>query len=295
MTARDNNGKRCGKSSGSVMLAALVSVVIASMLAVAAAAMLRAQLARASQLEAKSRATREAVSRIAAFAEEAILCDSNSFDSVDERWRNPGKEENETAILVPEFPDIDDAACTDEESRIPLNGKTEAPLAALMAAMTGKPQSWCENAAAEIAALRPLPRREFAMLAPSIGQEEYRAIAPYVTAAPTDTVNINTASRQVLEAMFAVAGRFGTGAPKTLARKLLDFRASGGRLESLDSASVDSALGGLNQEEMEILLAASGFISVKSRHFSGASQCGGTRVVYTIDRDTGGFARIAVR
>lgn len=300
MTAFAKSAGRGGGTSGSVMVLALVAAVVASMLAVAASAMLRSSMARAGDARTRRDCEREAVRRILDFAEDAILCDSNSFDAVCERWRNPDDGDDagggvSPAVLVPEFPDADAAACADEESRIPLNGGTETPLAALLEALTGKPRELCAKTAAEIAALRPLRRREFIMLAPSLGPDEYRLVAPFVTAAPTAAVNVNTAPRPVLEAMFEAAGRFGTGAPRSLARKLLDFRASGGYLESLDAASVDSALGGLNQAEMEILLSVSAYATVKSRHFSGAAECGGARVVYTIDRETGGLARIAIR
>lgn len=283
--------------SGSVMVMALVAVLVASMLAVAASALLRPSLARAGATEARRIGEREAVRCILAFAEESILCDSNAFDAAWERWSSADGDVGSVshAVLLPEFPYADDAACADEESRIPLNGDTEAPLAALLEALTGKPREMCVRIAAEMAALRPLPRREFAMLAPSLEPEDYRRIAPFITAAPTGAVNVNTAPRQVLEAMFAAAERFGAGASRSLARKFADFRASGGYLESLDAASVDSALGGLNQSEKEIFLAVSGFATVKSRHFSGAAECGGARIVYTIDRDTGSFARLSVR
>ena len=279
------------RDSGSILLLALVTVAMASLLAVGASAVLRAAISEVGHRRKAAADRLAAIECMEAFAKDVLAIDTNGIDHVGEKWRRPYPEETENGapVLAPEFPEIDAAPCIDEESRIPLNADCEKALAQLIAARTGRPKAVAEAMAAEIASLRPFQRREFIMRAPSLTQEDYAAIAPFVTAAPSEAVNINTASRPVLEALFSAAGEFGSGAAASLARKILDFRSAGGHFTSLDAAAVDSAVGGINQSEAEVLLAVSSFLCIESRHFSAAVG----PVLFTYDRKAATFPRLA--
>lgn len=131
------------------------------------------------------------------------------------------------------------------------------------------------------------------MRAPSLDEDAYRKIAPFVTAAPTQAVNVNTAPPEVLEALFSTAEAYGGLAARSLAAKIADFRRHGGVFVSADEAAIAEAVGGLNLAEAEALSAMRRFFTVKSRFFSGAARCGGTRVLFTFDRDASRIVRIA--
>lgn len=284
------------RTSGSVLILALVTVMVASLLAVGAAAALRGALAEVGRRRQAALETRAAYACLEAFAHDILAPDTNGLDHAGEIWRQPfppEEAEKASAFLAPEFPEADAAPCADEESRLPLNAAPEEALAALIAARTGRPAFVAATLAGELAALRPIPRREFVLRAPSLTREDYDAIAPFVTAAPTEAVNPNTASRPVLEALFAAAGEISSGAAGTLARKIFDFRAAGGHFESLDLASLDTALGGLNQAETEVLRLASGYLTLQSRHFSAVARSGAASVVFTYDREEESFSRVA--
>ncbi|MBR0056266.1 MAG: general secretion pathway protein GspK [Kiritimatiellae bacterium] len=284
---------------GSVLIAALVSVAVAALFAVGAATLLRAATYEVGERLRAASDSRAAFECIDAFARDVLLCDTNGIDHLLEPWRLPYPAEPSPgqATLAPEFPSGDDDAfhpCADEESRLPLNSAPEEAIAALISSCAGRPAPEAAAIAAELALLRPFQRREFALRAPSMSPEIYGAIAPFVTAAPTEAVNLNTAQRQVLEAVFAAAGEFGSGAARSLARKIIDFRLSGGHFESLDAASLGAALGGINQAEAEALLAAAGTLSVESRHFSAVARRGAASIAFTFDRHDASFRRIAV-
>lgn len=285
--------------SGGVLLVALTAVTVAALLAVGASLALRASLARISGAAELAGSSRAALAGIERFAVEILSCDSNDFDAATEIWRLPfpAKDDPEAGLfaIVPEFPGGDAVPCIDEESRIPLNTCPEEPLAAIIASLSGKSLQAAKAMAADIVAARPLHRREFLRAIPSIDGDTFLAILPHVTAAPVDKININTASRQVLEALFAAAARYGaSSSAKSLAAKILDFRAKGGVFESLDPAAMDAALGGLNQTEALSLAAVKDFMTVKSRYFSGAAVSGGARVVFTFDKEEGALPRIAI-
>lgn len=285
--------------SGGVLLVALTAVTVAALLAVGASLALRASLARISGEAGLAGSARAALAGIGRFAGEVLSCDSNDFDSAAENWRLPfpAKDDPEAGLfaIVPEFPGRDAGPCIDEESRIPLNTCPEEPLAAMIASLSGKPLAAAKAIAGDIVAARPLHRREFLRAIPSIDGDIYFGIAPYVTAAPVDKININTASRQVLEALFAAAAGYGaSSAAESLAAKILDFRAKGGVFESLDQAAMDTALGGLNQAEALSLAAVKDFMTVKSRFFSGTAVSGRALVVFTFDKEEGTLPRIAI-
>lgn len=283
---------------GSILLATLAALSAATLLAVGAAAVLRASAARVAHIAADAQGRRAAFDCIGRFAKEAILCDTNGYDAAGESWTLPfppeDAPESAVAVLTPEFPGIDPAPCVDEESRLPLNHAPEDTLAALVAEVCGKDAIQAARIAAEIVALRPLPRREYMRLAPSLDGDAYMRLAPYVTAAPTTAVNVNTASEPVLRAAFAVAERYGTAASKSLARKLIEYRRGGGALKSLGIPEAGAALGGLNQAEAAALSAMGNFLAVESRHFSGAATSGPALVVFTIDRESGKLARTVI-
>lgn len=287
-----------GMRGGSILLTTLAALSAATLLAIGAAAVLRASAARVADIAADAEGRRAAFDCIGRFAKEAILCDTNGYDAAGESWSLPfppeDAPESAVAALAPEFPGIDPAPCVDEESRLPINHAPEDTLAALVAEVCGKDAIHAARIAGEIVALRPLPRREYMRLAPSLDGEAYLRLAPFVTAAPSKAVNINTASEPVLRAAFAVAERYGTAASKSLARKLIEYRRGGGALKSLEIAEAGAALGGLNQAEAAALSAMGEFLAVESRHFSGAATSGPALVVFTIDRESGKLARTVV-
>ena len=281
-------------SSGSVLILALVTVLVASMLAVGAAAILRSALNDVASRRGRAADERAAIEFVERFAREVIAPDTNEFDCAGEAWRPQADEASreEEPLLVPEFPDVDEFPCIDEESRLSLNSAPASALSALTRSRAGRAKPVADAIAAEIVTLRPFPRREFAMRAKSLSHDDYAAIAPYVTATPSEAVNINTAPLPVLKALFAAAREYGSVSADTLARKIIDFRKAGGHLESTDAAALDAALGGLNQTEVQALMAASKYLAVKSRHFSATAHCGAASVVFTYDREEQSFVRL---
>ena len=276
------------RRSGSVLLVALAAVAVASTLAVALAAWLRPQLA----LYATHREGREGLRAchecIDLFAESVLCVDTNGCDYLGEPWRLPfALGDPPRAILAPEFPGdaLDAPACDDEEGRLALNSDAPGPLAELIAIVsddTGRDA--CQRLAGEILALRPITCREQIRLAPSMTAETYAALAPFVTAAPVEGVNLNTASKPVLQALFAFAKHFDASASRSLADKINAFRAAGGHFDSAEPGDVNAALGGLTQAEVLLLAAAKGHLRAESRHFSAIAESGPARVVFTYDR-----------
>ena len=284
------------RRSGSVLLVALAAVAVASTLAVALAAWLRPQLA----LSARRRESREGIRTshacIDLFAESVLCVDTNGCDYLGEQWRLPfALGDPPRASLAPEFPDAasDAHPCDDEEGRLPLNSDDVGPLAELIAIVSDDAgRDACQRLAGEILALRPIVRREQIRLAPSMSPETYAALAPFVTAAPVEGINLNTAPKPVLQALFAFAGRFDASAARTLADKIYAFRADGGHFDSAEPAAVNAALGGLAQAEVLLLAAAKGRLRAESRHFSSVAESGPARVVFTYDREGKRLVRV---
>lgn len=292
------------QSGGGILVIAVVSLSVATLLAIGAAASMRTSFRRVRSLDDRGRSIRLALECIESFAREALLCDSNGYDFAGERWSQPFPEKGSArparslpfpATIEPEFDAGSASCCIDEESRLPVNHCPATPLAALIASTAAVPPARAKMVADEIIALRPYARREFILRAPSLDRQTFLKIAPYITAAPVRAVNINTASPEVLEALFTVADIYGGLAARSLAGKISDFRKRQGVFTSIDESAIAEAIGGLNLAEAEALSSMRRFFSIESRYFSGAARCGSSRVLFTIDRDTARIVRLAVK
>ncbi len=287
------------RRAGSVMVLAIVAVAVATTVAVFVAAWLR----QATALYAARREKRQGVAlcadAIRAFAREVVFCDTNGYDSVMEGWGAPVPDGVPVGTaFVPEFPLAEGArfrAVNDEESRLPLNSDDTSALVALFEGVGGLPPEAARRLAGEVFALRPIARREQIRHAPSMTEAVYEAVAPFVTAAPTDGINLNTAPEQVLRALFVFAERYDSSAARTLAARVRAFRANGGVFRSAEPSAINAALGGLAQGEMLLVEAGAGKFLVESRFFSGTVRCGSAEMVFTIDRTARTLARETTR
>lgn len=296
---------KCSRD-GSVLILALVAVSVAVMLVAGAATVLRAGAATVESARRDAATRRIAMASLDDFISAVITPDTNGFDCLSERWCGEWPDDSagavfdgtqgdypERARLMREFPDVDVSPCIDEDSRLPINQASEAAISALLHICGGMFVHDADSAASDIAGLRPFPQREFLKRSRKISDDVFNAIAPYISTAPIETVNVNTASKPVLEALFSAAqnGTASSGTASSLTRKLMNLREHGGFLKSLDEAEIANAIGGLSLSEIATLRALSGKIAVESRFFSGAMYCDRTVLIFTFDRKENRFLR----
>ncbi len=300
--------------SGSILIFALVAVSVATLLSVGLSFWLRPQIAIANENAEYRRNLEKCYEIIDEYVKNVINTDTNEVDNLEEDWckvySSESDSQNITAIICGEWPENDDCQSEiiglknndhnpfrssypqDEEGRYPLNMELKGPLAELIFIITEEDHGKCEDIAGEIYAMRPIVRREQIQAAPSMTPEIYRAIAPYVTAAPIETININTASDVVLKALFSVAQKYDSTASLTLSAKILAFRTDGGYFEKADAAAINLALGGLNQAELMLISMSREKISTTSRYISAVAISGSCKVYFTYDRKDKMFLRI---
>lgn len=283
---------------GSILVMALVAVAATTMLAVGLSAWLRPHIAFSTRNAALREDTLKCHACIGEFAEKLLCADTNGYDQLGETWHAAYASESLPGAAISaefEMPGQgrgEAPGVCDEESRLPLNLDSAEPLEELLFVVTGLEREICRRIAGEIHDLRPIVRREQIKLAPLVTPEVYAALAPHVTAAPVESVNINTAGEPVLKALFGFAKKYDSTATLTLAAKILAFREGGGSFTSTSPAGIAEELGGLTQAEMLLVSACRQGICTESRYFSGVSTYGSARVYFTYDRREKRLARV---
>lgn len=287
-----------GGSRGSILLLALVAVLFAATLSVALATRTRAAHASAERMARRRDTMAACGSAVALFAAERLASDTNGCDHLGEKWAEPWERRDEGWVMrVSEAGFGSDgraAGPMDESRRIPVTGEFIPAMAALLHETAGLGETEARNVAERMT--NGIPRACVSELAATegLGDVAFRRISGLVTIEGIPAININTAPREVVEALMRGVDPPDHPAARSLAARIMDFRSAGNFFSSAVPRDVSKDLGGIPADEFRVLSAVSERITVSSDVFSGIVEAvdatswearrPSARVRFTIDR-----------
>lgn len=287
-----------GGSRGSVLLLALVAVLFAATLALSLATRVRAAHASAEAAARRRDSVAACRSAIALFAAERLATDTNGCDHLAEKWAEPWERRDEGWVMRVSGSGFGAGGradgLIDEASRIPVSGAFIPALAALLHDVGSLGETEARSVAERMTNGAPYACVSELASLDGLGDTAYGRINGLVTVEALSAVNINTAPRQVVEALLHGVEPPDPPAAQSLAGRIMDFRSAGNFFSSAVPRDVAKDLGGLPADETRLLSRASERIAVGSDVFSGVAEAADAasweagrptiRVRFTIDR-----------
>ncbi len=285
--------------SGSILIYAIVAVSVATLLSVGLSMWLRPQLKLAQSTTSWRYDIDSCYKLLNDYSANVLDTDTNGIDHLNEDWHleytNP---DIPNAVIESEYPNLaldsivnkglyqgePKNGADDEDGKYPINLELPGVVANLITILTETDNSDALQIEEEIAAMRPIIRKEQLHTLTSMTDEIYNAIVPYITTAPVSAVNINTAPEPVLKALFSLIEKYDSKASLTLSSKMLAYRMQDGYFTSTEATSINTTLSGLNQTELMVISACKDKITTESRYISGRAVCGKAQLIFTYDR-----------